>query len=103
MTPPASTEPVIVKEYPYLLLYWDILTDCWEDSGIFETIQTAQEEVKAIVESFDEKVIDPNNFVIIPNDGEAQRAFRPLDCGDRYWSGKAIGSMEKVIITRGLS
>lgn len=101
--PPASTEPKVPDEYPYLLLYWDLLTDCWEDSGIFKTIKEAQEEIKAVVESFDEKVIDPNNFVIIPNDGKAQRAFRPLDGGDYYWYGKPIGKMEKVVIKRGLS
>jgi len=66
----------------YLLLHYDNLDEMWHDAGLFKTTEDAEKEIEALIKIMP-AVIKRNDFAIIPNNGEAQSKYRPLDFGDR--------------------
>jgi len=65
----------------YLLLHYQ--DGAWHNGTVpFETEEKAQREIQAMKDVMPSGYFDDVKFAIIPNDGEAQAKYRPLDCGD---------------------
>jgi hypothetical protein len=66
----------------YLLLEKE--KEGWSDAGgLYDTVDEAKEEIKAIIEVC--PYHKESDFQIIPNDGKTLKNFRPLDMGDRIY------------------